>query len=53
MTPWEWWAEFDMRIAENRKMQDMVSGKGKVAGKFTGAEWADARRRFKERKANQ
>lgn len=53
MSPWEWWMEFDMRIAEDRKMREAIDKKPKPGTKFSGGEWDDARRRFKERKANQ
>lgn len=54
LSPGEWWAEFDSRMDANDRMQDAVEQAktgGRAGGGFTSAEWADARRRFKERKA--
>lgn len=42
MSPQEWWWEADMRISIHRKMTP-------AAGGFSEAEWADARKRHREK----
>jgi hypothetical protein len=48
----DWWVEFDAKLAESRamdeKMEEARTGKPKGGG-FSKAEWAEARRRHKER----
>jgi len=46
MSPWEWWAEFDTKVAESRAIEDRVGGK---TGGFSSAEWAKARRMHSEK----
>jgi len=48
----DWWVELDAKLAESRameeKMEEARTGKPKGGG-FSKAEWAEARRRHKER----
>ena len=52
----DWWAELDWHIVESRRLEERLGEAkgGKKSniglGHFTEAEWADARRRFKENK---
>lgn len=43
MSPAEWWAEFDSKIAAQKRMN-------RPEGKIPESAWADARRKFRERK---
>ena len=48
----DWWIELDAKLAESRameeKMDEVRTGKPNGGG-FSKAEWADARKRHKER----
>lgn len=46
LSPQEFWWEFDAKLAVQKAIEKQQGGK---AG-FTGAEWADARRRHKEKR---
>ena len=54
LSPAEYWAEFDSKVRAARRLQELADGgkPGKAKGSaFSSAEWDDARRRFRERKA--
>lgn len=45
MTPQEWWWEFDQRLLDHKRLT-------KKGGGLSEADWADARKRHKERMSN-
>lgn len=47
----DWWVELDAQLDQADRIKEITEGAKKPGGKFSGAEWADARKRFKERKA--
>jgi len=51
MSVWEWWAELDAKIIENRKIREMSGGRkgGGTNTSFAPAAWAAARKRHKEK----
>mgnify|MGYP003423909385 FL=1 len=51
MTIGEWWAEFDAKMAESERIEEIASGTQKSGG-FSSREWAEARRKHKEKMAN-
>lgn len=48
LSPTEFWWEFDMKLASNKKLEEMRDKAGGKPG-FTSAEWETARRKFRER----
>lgn len=50
MTIVEWWAEFDAKMAESERIEEITSGTQKSGG-FSSREWAEARRKHKEKMA--
>lgn len=52
MTAWEWWAEFDAKMDERDRMEEWAAQQSGKGGGFTKAEWAEARRKHKEKMAN-
>ena len=47
MTVQEWWWEYDMRVDEAKRLQDMM----KDGGKWSGPKWDEARRKHREKMA--
>lgn len=45
MAPEQWWWEFDMRVQENKRINEAAKG----GGKFTGPEWDKARREHRKK----
>lgn len=47
----DWWMEFDAKVIEHRRMQEISGGggKGKAGGGFSSAEWDKARKLHKEK----
>jgi len=48
---YDWWVEFDAKVVEQRRMQEIADGGGKAksGGGFSKAEWDKARRLHKEK----
>ena len=44
----DFWAEYDAKVEEGRRIKEMTEGKGKAGG-FSQAEWAEARRKHAEK----
>ena len=47
LSPTEFWWEFDMKIKQNKKLDEIRERPGKP--KFSSAEWEAARKKFRER----
>ncbi len=44
-----WWVEFDAKLKAQKKLQKAKGGGTSGLGKFSEAEWAEARKRQKEK----
>jgi len=44
-----WWVEFDAKLKAQKKLQKAQGGGSSGLGKFSEAEWAEARKRQKEK----
>ena len=48
LSPWEWWVEFDAKVAESRRIEER-SGGNKSGGGFSKSEWNAARKKHAEK----